>query len=78
MRLHLEDFSPPEELPAYQAANQSEYALLLYPGFILRLRPRKLSNKTLLRIVATGNERIPVLAAADILTTLDEASLAGG
>jgi hypothetical protein len=42
IRLHLEDFSAPEELPAYQGANQSEYKLILYPGFRLRLRPRAL------------------------------------
>ena len=38
IKLHLEDFSPPEELLAYQGANQSEYAFPLEPGFVLRLR----------------------------------------
>ena len=28
IRLHLEDFSPPEELPVYQGANQSEYVFV--------------------------------------------------
>src|SRR5258708_38798770 len=38
IKLHLEDFSPPEELLAHQCANQSDYGLPLEPGFITRLR----------------------------------------
>ncbi|HWX30926.1 MAG TPA: Fic family protein [Steroidobacteraceae bacterium] len=78
IRLHLEDFSPPEDLPAYQGANQSEYALTLYPGFRLRLRPRRLKTAATVIVTAPGNVQLPVQAPADILTTLDESEVRGG
>jgi hypothetical protein len=69
IKLHLEDFSPPEELLAYQGANQSEYALPLEPGFIVRLRPRTVPAASLGFIDTPGRAKIPILSAADILTT---------
>ena len=78
IRLHLEDFSPPEELPAYQGVNQSEYALTLYPGFRLRLRPRALEATHVAAVTASGNTRMPVQTPADILTTLAESDVAAG
>src|SRR6266853_287408 len=78
IRLHLEDFSPPEELPAYQGANQSEYALTLYPGFRLRLRPRALAAENVVTVTAPGNAPIPAQTPIDILTTLDETEVVRG
>jgi len=78
IRLHLEDFSTPEELPAYQGANQSEYALNLYPGFRLRLRPRALAPAGILNVAAPGKVAIPVQAPADLLTTLAESEITAG
>jgi len=78
IRLHLEDFSPPEELPAYQGVNQSEYGLILYPGFRLRLRPRDLEAANVVTITAPGNVSIPVQPPADILTTLAESEVTAG
>lgn len=78
IRLHLEDFSPPEELPAYQGANQSEYALTLYSGFRLRLRPRAIETTSVATVAAPGNVRIPVQTPTDILTTLAETEVAAG
>jgi hypothetical protein len=78
IRLHLEDFSPREELPAYQRANHSEYALILHPGFRLRLRPRTLDEANVVTVTAPGNVLIPVQSAADILTTLDEGEVTAG
>lgn len=78
IRLHLEDFSPREELPAYQRANQSEYPLILYPGFRLRLRPRTLDAADVVMVTAPGNVLIPVQSAADVLTTLDEGEVTAG
>src|SRR5437762_40440 len=78
IRLHLEDFSPPEELPVYQGANQSEYALTLYPGFRLRLRPRPLAAENVVTVTAPGNALIPVQTPMEILTTLDETEVVSG
>lgn len=78
IRLHLEDFSTPGELPAYQGANQSEYALTLYPGFRLRLRPRALAAAGILNVTAPGKVPIPVQASADLLTTLAESEVTVG
>jgi Fic family protein len=78
VKLHLEDFSPPENLLAYQSANHSEYALPLEPGFIARLRPRAVPVARLLISDAPGGARIPTLSAADILTTLDEREINAG
>lgn len=78
IRLLLEDFSPPEDLPAYQAANQSEYKLTLYPGFRLRLRPRKLTADDRVTVKVPGHVGLPVQAPVDILTTLDEGEVAAG
>jgi Fic family protein len=78
IRLKLEDFSPPEELPAYQGANQSEYALTLEPGFILRLRPHSLASASLAIVDAPGRARVPVLTDATVLSTLDERELNAG
>ncbi|MBV8147411.1 MAG: hypothetical protein JO184_20630, partial [Gammaproteobacteria bacterium] len=78
VRLLLEDFSPPEELPAYQAANQSEYALTLYAGFRLRLRPRRLETASVVNVTAPGKAPIPVQGPADLLTTLGEAEVRAG
>ena len=78
IRLHLEDFSPPEELAVYQGANQSEYALTLYPGFRLRLRPRALAAENVVTVTAPGNALIPVQTPVDILTTLDETEVVSG
>jgi Fic/DOC family len=78
IRLHLEDFSPPEDLPAYQAANQSEYKLTLYPGFRLRLRPRKLTADDTVTVKVPGHVELPAQAPVDILTTLDEGEVAAG
>jgi hypothetical protein len=74
----LGDFSPPETLPTYHAANQSEYLLTLEPGFTLRLRPRKIPKGRLAFIEAPGQTRIPVLAPADLLATLDEPEIVAG
>ena len=78
IRLHLEDFSSPEELPAYHGANRSEYGLTLYPGFRLRLRPRALPAAGILTITAPGEVPIPVQAPADLLTTLAESEITAG
>jgi hypothetical protein len=78
IKLHLEDLSPPEELLAYQGANQSEYALPLEPGFVVRLRPRIVPAARLKFVDAPGGARIPILSAADILTTLDEREINAG
>jgi Fic family protein len=78
IRLYLEDFSPPEEVVAYHGANQSEYALLLEPGFQLRLRPREMSSEALNIAQAPGGAAVPVLSAADVLTTLNEREIAAG
>ena len=78
IKFHLEDLSPPEELLAYQCANQSEYALVLEPGFIVNLRPRAVPVARLNLIDAPGGARIPVLSAADILTNLEEREINAG
>lgn len=78
IRLHLEDFSPREELPAYQGANQSEYTLTLHTGFRLRLRPRTLEKASVVTIAAPGKVSIPAQAAEDILTSLDEGDVTAG
>lgn len=78
IRVHLEDFSPPEDLPAYQAANQSEYKLALYPGFRLRLRPRKLTANNVVTVTVPGRVELPVQSPVDILTTLDEGDVIAG
>ena len=78
IRVHLEDFSPPEDLPAYQAANQSEYKLTLYPGFRLRLRPRNLTADDILTVTVAGDMELPVQSPAAILTTLDEGEVSAG
>lgn len=78
IRLRLEDFSPPEELPARHGANRSEYALTLEPGFILRLRPRSLAKARLSTVDAPGGARVPVLTEAAILGTLDEREISAG
>ncbi len=78
VRLHLGDFSPPEYLPAYQAANQSEYTLPLEAGFALRLRPRPVAPTRIQSIAAPGGVQIPVLAPADLLATLDEPEVQAG
>src|SRR5258708_11486297 len=78
IKLHLEDFSPPEELLAHQSANQSEYGLPLEPGFIMRLRPRAVPAGRLHFVYAPGGVKIPVLSAADIVSTLDEREINAG
>jgi hypothetical protein len=78
IRVHLEDFSPPADLPAYQAANQSEYKLTLYPGFRLRLRPRKLTADDIVTVTVAGHVELPVQSPVDILTTLDEGEVTAG
>src|SRR5258708_14230309 len=72
IKLHLEDFSPPEELLAYQSANQSEYALPLEPDFIMRLRPRAVPARRLNLIDAPGGGKIPILSPPPTVSTLDE------
>ena len=57
LKLHLEDLSPPEELLAHQSANQSEYALPLEPGFIMRLRPRTVPAVRLNFVDAPGGRQ---------------------
>ncbi len=78
VKLHLGEFSPPAELPLYQAANQSEYALPLESGFTLRLRPRPVPADRIEHLPAPGGVSIPVLGAADLLMTLDEPEIAAG
>ncbi len=78
IRVYLEDLSPPEDLPAYQAANQSEYKLTLYPGFRLRLRPRKLAADDIPSVKVSPHAELPVQAPVDILTTLDEGEVTAG
>lgn len=78
IRLLLEDLSVPEELPAYQGANQSEYRLILYPGFRLRLRPRALEAENRVSVTVPGSAPISVQSPADILTTLDEGDVTAG
>lgn len=75
IRLLLDDFSQPDELPAYQGANQSEYALTLYPGFRLRLRPRAVEAASVITVTAPGNVHLAAQAPADLLTTLGEAEV---
>jgi len=77
IKLHLGDFSPPEELLAYQAVNQSDYDLWLEPGFLLRLRPHSADElENLVSVDAPGASKIPTLAAAQCLLTLDEQQIA--
>jgi Fic family protein len=78
IKLHLEDFSPPEDLPAHQSANQSEYALPLESGFTLRLRPRTVPAGRLNFIEAPGGVKIPVLSPADVVSSLDEREINTG
>lgn len=78
IRVHLEDFSPPEDLPAYQAANQSEYKLPLYPGFRLRLRPRKLTTEDIVTVRVSSHMDLPIQSPAGILTTLDVGEVSAG
>ena len=78
VRMHLEDFSPPEELPVYQGANQSEYRLILHSGFRLRIRPRPLTTGQITRLLAPGKTSLPTQSPVDILSTLDEADVASG
>jgi hypothetical protein len=78
IKLLLEDFSPPEELRAYQGINQSEYTLSLDPGFILRLRPHAVTAERFKFMDAPGGAKIPVQSSVDILTTLDEAEIVAG
>jgi len=78
VKLLLEDFSPPEELRAYQGINQSEYALSLDPGFILRLRPQAVTAERLKFVDVPGGVKIPVQSSVDILTTLDETEIMAG
>jgi Fic family protein len=78
VKLLLGDWAPPEILPAYHAANQSEYLLALEPGFSLRLRPRHLPTDRIEQLDGPGRARIPVLSAPDVLVTLDEREIAAG
>lgn len=78
VKLHLGDFSAPEYLPAYQAANQSEYTLPLEAGFALRLRPRPVDPTRIQSIAAPGGVQIPVLGPAHLLATLDEPEVQAG
>jgi Fic/DOC family len=78
IRLHLDDFSPREELAAYQGVNQSEYALTLHPGFRLRLRPRALQAANVVTVTVPGNVVIPLQSPADLLTTLGESEVTAG
>ncbi len=78
IKLHLEDFSPPEELLAHQSANQSEYSLPLEPGFVMRLRPRAVPAGRLNFVDAPGGVKIPILSAADVVSTLDEREINAG
>src|ERR1700733_15917475 len=78
IKLHLEDFAPPEELLAHHTANQSEYALPLEPGFIMRLRPRAVPTVRLNLVDAPRGVKIPVLSTADIVSTLDEREINAG
>jgi len=78
VRLRLEDFSPPKELLAHQSANQSDYALPLESGFIMRLRPSLVPAGRLNFVDAPGGVKIPVLSAADVLSTLDEREISAG
>jgi Fic/DOC family len=73
IKLYLGDFSPPEEILVYHAANMSEYALWLEPGFRLRLRPRASDIlEQPLTVDAPGGIKIPILTAAQCLLTLEE------
>ena len=77
IKLYLGDFSPPEELLAYQGANQSDYDLWLEPSFLLRLRPHSSDRlENLVSIDAPGASHIPILAAAECLLTLNERDIA--
>src|SRR5258708_12474794 len=78
IKLHREDFSPPEELLAHQSANHSDYGLPLEPGFIMRLRPRAVPAGRLHFVYAPAGVKIPVLSAADIVSTLDEREINAG
>jgi hypothetical protein len=76
IKLHLGDFSPPEELLVYHAANQSDYDLWLEPGFLLRLRPHSADGlEHQVSVDAPGASKIPILAAAECLPTLDERNI---
>jgi Fic/DOC family len=73
IKLYLGDFSPPEEILVYHAANMSEYAMWLEPGFRLRLRPRASDIlEQPLTVDAPGGVKIPILTAAQCLLTLEE------
>lgn len=78
VRLHLGDFTPPAIMPVQHGANRSEYLLELEPGFFLRLRPRDIAGVKTQEVEAPGGARINVLAAADLLATLDEPEVANG
>lgn len=78
IKLHLENFSPPEEVIAYHGASQSEYVITLEPGFKLRLRPRELSADSIQFVGAPTDAKVPVLSAADVLSILDEREIATG
>jgi Fic family protein len=78
IRLYLGDYSPPEDLRAYQGANQSEYTLALEAEFTLRLRPHAVSGRQVTIIDGPGGAKLPVQSEVAILTTLDEPEITAG
>ena len=78
VRLHLEDFSLPTVLAVQHAANQSEYALSLAAEFQLRLRPGHTPHERIVYLDVPGSDRVPVLAPAALLLTLDEPEVTRG
>ncbi len=78
VKLHLGEFSPPETLRVYHAANDSVYTLVLEPGFVTRLRPYRGGTLCVDPIAAPGGVELPVLAPAALLATLDEPEIADG
>lgn len=78
VRLHLGDFVPPHLLRANHAANRSDLVLKLDAEFQLRMRPRAVPASRIQQISAPGETKLPTLAPADLLLTLDEVELAAG
>jgi hypothetical protein len=70
VRLHLGEAAPPLALPVVHAASKSEYRIVLFDDFELRLRPAPLDADRLVSLAVAGTP-VPALGPADLLGTLD-------
>jgi Fic family protein len=77
VKLHLEEFSSPEELVAVHSANQSAYTIPLEAEFRLRLKPRS-DVADGLTIAGPEGAQIPCLSGTQLLATLGEDDVAAG